>query len=59
MKFTKWLTEVGDTEAARILRVTPRAARSWRSQERRPKPAKAVDIAKRLKGKVSFAEIYE
>lgn len=58
MKFSEWLTAVGDDHAAKVLKATPRAIRSWRAGERKPLPAKAIEIAKILKGKVKLEEIY-
>ncbi len=58
MKLKEWIASVGDEAAAKILRETPRAVRSWREGTRYPRPATAHKIVKKLDGKVSLGEIY-
>ena len=59
MTLKEWIALVGDGEAARILKVKPRTARSWREGRRSPRPREGRRIADQLKGRVSFEEIYQ
>jgi DNA-binding transcriptional regulator YiaG len=54
--FQRYLTAVGDVEAARVLGVKRRTVRSWRYGDRRPRPAQAREIVKLAP--VSLDDIY-
>ncbi len=58
MTLKEWIRLVGDDQAARVLRIKPRTARSWREGQRAPRPKDALKIERTLRGKVSFSEIY-
>jgi hypothetical protein len=58
MTLPDYIAAVGDDRAARLFRVTERTAQSWRLGTRLPRPAKAVEIVKRTKGRVSLAGIF-
>lgn len=58
MTLIEYIVEVGDEVAARVLNAEERTIASWRRGERTPRPKKAFEIEKTLKGRVSFADCY-
>lgn len=57
-KFIQFLKKIGDERAAELFDVTPRAAMSWRLNDRTPRPAKAKQIVERTNGKIKLTDIY-
>jgi hypothetical protein len=58
MKLHEFIEQVGDESAAIIFGVKVRTAKSWRLQDRTPRPTQAREIVKITKGKVSLEEIF-
>lgn len=58
MELSKYIEQVGDDVAAKLFKVKPRTAASWRRKERHPRPSQANTIVRATKGEVSFADIY-
>lgn len=58
MKLRDYLTQLGDSQAARTLGLTERAVRSYRCGARLPKPETARKIIKRTKGAITMQDIY-
>lgn len=61
-KLAKFIVSIGDKEAAKLFKVTKRAAQSWRLGDRTPSAAKAKEMVKKTKnhpgGPLSFEVIY-
>jgi hypothetical protein len=55
--FRAYLASIGDAEAARILGITRRTAKSWRLGYRQPRPTQAREIVTRTPW-VSMSDIY-
>lgn len=58
MNLDQFIEEIGDDAAAKLFDVKPRTAASWRRGERKPRPEKAREIVKTLKGRVPLEGIY-
>jgi DNA-binding transcriptional regulator YiaG len=56
MRLADYIKQVGDDKFAKIIGVSKHAARSWRTGERRPRPAQAQKIV--AKTPVTMQEIY-
>lgn len=59
MSLQQYFKDLGDAAAAKRFGITERAARSYRTGWRRPKPDLALKIVKASKGKVTMAHIYK
>jgi len=57
-RFRQILEEMGDAAAAAKFGVSVRTIRSWRLAEREPRPEQARHIVRRMRGRVSFGDIY-
>lgn len=58
MKLDQFIEEIGDEAAAKLFDVKPRTVASWRRGERKPRPDKAIEIVKTLRGKIPLEGIY-
>lgn len=58
MTFQEHLEQLGDAVAAKRYGITERAARSYRTGMRKPRPAVAFKIAKKSLGELTLAIIY-
>ena len=58
MKLRDYIQEHGDGRCAELFGVEVRTIESWRRGEREPRTTKAVEIAKKTDGAVSFVECY-
>lgn len=57
--FVAWLVEVGEAEAARILGVSRRRARSWRYRERKPRFDEIPRLIARAGGDLRLESFFE
>lgn len=58
MNLPDYIAALGDEVAAKTLGISVRAARSYRERRRTPRPAKAAQMVKRSKGKLTLEAIY-
>lgn len=58
MDLPAFIRSVGDAAAVEILDAPLRTIKSWKYREKTPRAKKALEIERRTKGKVRFAEIY-
>ncbi len=58
MTLSEYITMLGDQTAAQVLGISERAAKSYRLGKRTPRPAKAQNMVKRSKGKLTLETIY-
>lgn len=58
MTLHDYIAAIGDETAARVLGISVRAAKSYRLKKRKPRPAKAREMVRRSKGKLSLEMIY-
>ena len=58
MNLQNYIAAIGDEAAAKALGISVRAARSYRTGHRKPRPSKAQQMVKRSKGKLSLDTIY-
>lgn len=58
MSLQKYLADIGDAVAAKRFGITERAARSYRSGQRKPKPKVALKMVKKSGGALTLASIY-
>jgi len=54
----EYISALGDEQAAKVLGISARAARSYRTGHRLPRPAIAAQMVKRSKGKLTMQAIY-
>jgi hypothetical protein len=47
MRLPEYIKQLGDRKFAKLVKVTPRTAASWRRMERRPKAEKAQEIVEK------------
>ncbi len=58
MDLRTYLSTLGDQTAAKLLGISERAARSYRTGMRLPRPRMAVQIVRRSNGKITLTDIY-
>ncbi len=58
MTLADYISAMGDATAAKVLGISERAAKSYRLRTRRPRPAKAQEIIRRSRGKLTLESIY-
>lgn len=58
MNLREYIDALGDELAAKTLGITVRAARSYRSGQRTPRPKQAAQMVKRSNGKLTLEAIY-
>ena len=58
MNLTDYISALGDDTAAKVLGITVRSAKAYRLGVRTPRPAKAQQMVKRSRGKLSLEAIY-
>jgi hypothetical protein len=58
MTLREYISMLGDEAAAKALGISARAARSYRTGTRLPRPEAAAKIVKRSRGKLTLEAIY-
>jgi hypothetical protein len=58
MTLSEYITQIGDDKAAKLFDIDVRVAKSYRLKERQPKPQKAMEMVRKLKGAITLEEIY-
>lgn len=58
MKLSEYIKETGHEAASRLFGVSIWTIKAWRFGDRLPRPAKANEIVRITRGKVTLSEIY-